>query len=145
MCEWVRNTGFRWAFWSVGFKGRMINRYLIYHEDSVEDFKRSIIQSNVRWISQKACFIYYFAIEHYATCPTSIMLLCQRVLCSLANEYYAPLPSSIMLLCQRVLCYLFNEYYATCSTSHMLLGPGTYRPDLFLILPGTFFLYKLKQ
>ena len=140
----------------------MINRYLIYHEDSVEDFKRSIIQSNVRWISQKACFIYYFAIEHYATCPTSIMLLCQRVLCYFAIEHYATLPSSIMLLCQRVLCYFANEYYATLPTSIMLLcyralcylpneyyatlpssimllGPGTYRPDLFLILPGTFF------
>ena len=99
----------------------MINRYLIYHEDSVEDFKRSIIQSNVRWISQKACFIYYFAIEHYATCPTSIMLICHRVLCSFAIEYYAHLPSSIMLICHRALCYFAIEHYATLPSSIMLL------------------------
>ena len=32
----------------------------------------------------------------------SIMLLAQRVLCSLAIEHYAPLPTSIMLLCQGI-------------------------------------------
>ena len=40
------------------------------------------------------------------------MLICHRVLCSLAIEYYAHLPLSIMLICHRVLCSLDIEHYA---------------------------------
>ena len=42
--------------------------------------------------------IYYLPIEYYAPLPSSIMLICHRVLCSFDIEYYAHLTSSIMLI-----------------------------------------------
>ena len=59
--------------------------------------------------------------EPYTTCPSSIMLIYHRVLCSFDIEYYAHLPSSIMLIRHRVLCSSAIEYYAHLTSSIMLI------------------------